>query len=401
MQGYGTEIWLESTAKGVGNYFEREWWRAEKDNSGLKPIFFPWFVFDEYSTELSEEEIKGDSLLKTLGTNPTFGGEEERSLLGVEISYDTPDGLMEFKITLENLKWRRNKIVSPECQGDLNVFHQEYPTTAREAFVASGRSAFDSVTLTQMWFDADERERESPPKKFEVPVNGFTYKNGAEKMRYFMSKHPEGELSVFNPPQITREYRVGVDVSEGILSQTGDSDYSVITVLDAETYEECATWSARIDPDLLAWVIATIATWYNMALVAVENNNHGLLTLKFLSSIHSYENLYIEKALDERGQRQKKRLGFNTNIKTRKLILDLLRRLIREKQIDIFSKATVDELQTFVINKDGKETAQHGCHDDRVMSLAIAAYMCYMYPHDPAPVFSLPKSQRTEFYVKS
>jgi hypothetical protein len=401
MQGYGTEIWLESTAKGVGNYFEREWWRAEKDDSGLKPIFFPWFVFNEYSTELSKEEKKGDSFKKSLGTNPTYGGEEEKGLLGVEISYDTPDGLLEFKIGLEHLKWRRNKIVSPECQGDLSVFHQEYPTTAREAFVASGRSAFDSVILTQMWFDADERERESPAKKFEVPVNGFAYKDGAEKMRYFMTKHPEGELSVFNPPQTTREYRVGVDVSEGILSQTGDSDYSVITVLDAETYEECATWSARIDPDLLAWVITTIATWYNMALVAVENNNHGLLTLKFLSSIHSYENLYIEKALDERGQRQKKRLGFNTNIKTRKLILDLLRRLIRERQIEIFSKTTVDELQTFVINKDGKETAQHGCHDDRVMSLAIAAYMCYMYPHDPAPVFSLPKSQRTEFYVKS
>jgi hypothetical protein len=401
MQGYGTEIWLESTAKGVGNYFEREWWRAEKDDSGLKPIFFPWFVFDEYETELTKEEKKDDSFIKTMGNNPTFGAEEEKGLLGVEISYKTKEGDIVFKITPENLKWRRNKIISPECQGDLNVFHQEYPTTAREAFVASGRSAFDSVTLTQMWFDADERDRESPPTKFEVPVNGFNYKNGAEEMRYFMKRHKEGELSVFNPPQIGREYRIGVDVSEGILSQTGDSDYSVITVLDAETYEECATWSARIDPDLLAWVIKTIATWYNLALVAVENNNHGLLTLKFLSSIHSYENLYIEKALDERGQRQKKRLGFNTNIKTRKLILDLLRRLIRERQIDIFSKTTVDELQTFVINKDGKEIAQHGCHDDRVMSLAIAAYMCYMYPHDPSPTFSFPKSQRTEYYVKS
>ena len=401
MQGYGTEIWLESTAKGVGNYFEREWWRAEKDGSGLKPVFFPWFVFDEYKTELSEDEKKDDSFIKSLGTNPAFGGEEEKALLGVETSYKTTDGELLFRITLEHLKWRRNKIISPECQGDLNVFHQEYPTTAREAFVASGRSAFDSVNLTQMWFDADERERDSPPKRFEVPVNGFAYKDGREQMRYFMKKDPGGELAVFNPPQLGREYRIGVDVSEGILSQTGDSDYSVITVLDAETFEECATWSTRIDPDLLAWVITTIATWYNMALVAVENNNHGLLTLKFLSSIHSYENLYIEKALDERGNRQKKRLGFNTNIKTRKLILDLLRRLIRERQIEIFSKETVDELQTFVINKDGKEAAQHGCHDDRVMSLAIAAYMCYMYPYDPTPSMPMPKTQRTEFYVKS
>ena len=174
MQGYGTEIWLESTAKGVGNYFEKEWWRAEKDDSGLKPVFFPWFVFDEYTLDLTEEEKKDNSFEKSLGTNPSFGGDEEKALLGVEVSYDTPEGVLDFKVTLENLKWRRNKIVSPECQGDLSVFHQEYPTTAREAFVASGRSAFDSIKLTQMWFDADERERESPPKKFEIPVNGLS-----------------------------------------------------------------------------------------------------------------------------------------------------------------------------------------------------------------------------------
>jgi hypothetical protein len=118
--------------------------------------------------------------------------------------------------------------------------------------------------------------------------------------------------------------------------------------------------------------------------------------------IHHYDNIYIEKALDERGQRQKKRLGFNTNIKTRKLILDLLRRLIREEQIEIFSKATIDELQTFVIHNNGKESAQHGCHDDRVMSLAIAGYMCYMHPHLPGPPMpSQPKSQRREYYVRA
>ena len=402
VQGYGTEIWMESTAKGVGNYFEKEWWRADKSESGLKTVFFPWFVFDEYKTELTEEELKDDSFLKSLGENPTFGGDEEKNLLGVETSYEAEDGVFDFKVALEHLKWRRNKIISPECQGDLNVFHQEYPTTAREAFVASGRSAFDSVNLSKMWFIAEERERDFPPRRFEVPVNGFQNVGGVEKMKYFMDHRLDGEFTVFNPPQDGRHYRIGVDVAEGIMTETGNPDYSVVTVLDAETYEECGTWCARIDPDLLAWIIVTIGIWYNNALVAVENNNHGLLTLKFLSSIHHYDNIYVEKALDERGQRQKKRLGFNTNIKTRKLILDLLRRLIREEQIEIYSKPTIDELQTFVIHNNGKEAAQHGCHDDRVMSLAIAAYMCYMHPHVPGPQIPIQtKSQRREYYVRA
>ena len=65
---------------------------------------------------------------------------------------------------------------------------------------------------------------------------------------------------------------------------------------------------------------------------------------------------------------------------------------------------TVAELKDFVRYPNGTWSAKNkgdGYFDDRVMSLAIAAYMCYMYPHDPAPVFSLPKSERTEFYVKS
>ncbi len=402
VQGYCTEIWMESTAKGVGNYFEREYWRADKGDSGLQTVFFPWFIFDEYKTELTEEEIEDDSFIKTLGDNPVFGGDEEKTLLGVEVSYLTDDGTLEFEVTPEHLKWRRNKILSPECQGDLNLFHQEYPTTAREAFVASGRTAFDAVNLTKLWFNAEERERESPPKRYDVPVNCFQERDGREQMRYYMQKVSDGDFMVYNPPQPEREYRIGVDVSEGIMIDTGSSDYSVVYVLDAETYEECAIWCSRIDPDLLAWIIVTIGTWYNNALVAVENNNHGLLTLKFLSSVHSYDNIYVEKALDERGQRQKKRLGFNTNVKTRKMILDLLRRLIREEEIELYSKATIDELQTFVIHKDGKEAAQHGCHDDRVMSLAIAAYMCYMHPYLPRMMYSpQPENRRTEYYVKA
>ena len=97
-----------------------------------------------------------------------------------------------------------------------------------------------------------------------------------------------------------------------------------------------------------------------------------------------------------------KRLGVNTNVKTRKMILDLLRRLIREEEIELYSKATIDELQTFVIHKDGKEAAQHGCHDDRGMSLSIAAYMCYMHPHIPGPSIPIqPNSERREYYVRA
>src|SRR5690606_3588843 len=44
----GTEIILESTAKGVGNIFHEEWKKAESGESDFIPIFVPWFWQDEY-----------------------------------------------------------------------------------------------------------------------------------------------------------------------------------------------------------------------------------------------------------------------------------------------------------------------------------------------------------------
>ena len=172
--------------------------------------------------------------------------------------------------------------------------------------------------------------------------------------------------------------------------------------MDCENYEEVATWAGKIDPDLLAWVCTAIGRWYKGALLCVENNNHGLVCLKFLQTIHHYDNLYIEKALDERGQRQKRKLGFSTNMKTRPLILDHLRQIIREKILVIHSKETIDELQTFVVHANGKEAAQAGSHDDRVMSLALACYMIYMYPyHETTRSYFPVAANRRELYVNA
>ena len=105
-----------------------------------------------------------------------------------------------------------------------------------------------------------------------------------------------------------------------------------------------------------------------------------MVTLKFLETIHSYPNIYRQRALDEKGSRTKKKLGFTTNLKTRPIILDHLRRLLREELLPLRSIQTIDQLQTFVVHSNGKEAAQSGSHDDRVMSLAIACFMCHEFP---------------------
>jgi hypothetical protein len=115
----------------------------------------------------------------------------------------------------------------------------------------------------------------------------------------------------------------------------------------------------------------------------VERNNHGLVTLKFLSDVHLYPNVYSEKILDERSSRTARKLGFHTTVKSKPLIIDYLKELIRERELKIHSPKVLDELQTFVNMPNGKMAAQYGSHDDCVMALAIATFGCKMFPARP------------------
>jgi hypothetical protein len=144
--------------------------------------------------------------------------------------------------------------------------------------------------------------------------------------------------------------------------------------------DEVATIRVKIDPDLFAWQLASLGKWYNNAKLIVERNNHGLVTLKFLSDVHIYPDIYSEKILDERSSRSARKLGFHTTVKSKPLIIDYLKELIREDEIKIRSPKVLDELQTFVNYPNGRMAAQSGSHDDCVMALAIACFGCKMFP---------------------
>lgn len=386
VQGYDTEVVLESTANGVGGVYHDMYWAADSGESGFEAVFIPWYCYEHYTQPFVTEEDR-EEFERLLGTDPRYGGEEERLLLGQEVFFDVGDEeKLHFKVTLENLNWRRN-CIRTQCQGDLDKFHQEYPSNPREAFVTTGRGVFDRDALSEMYLSSQKRMRENPAIMYNIPVkrtkqdgrNAYLLEpaTGREQQE---SKSTGGELAVWRTPRNDREYRIGVDVSEGIEVGNRDTDYSVAVVLDAETYEECACLRTKIDPDLLAWQLTALGRWYNEALLTVESNNHGLVTLKFLQEFHNYPTIYFDKTLDERSNRATRKLGFKTSIKTKPVLVDYLRELIREKELKIYSPKIVDELQTFVFLPNGKTAAQAGSHDDCVMALALAALSCKLHP---------------------
>src|SRR6185369_15256379 len=82
------------------------------------------------------------------------------------------------------LYWRRRKIAT----NGLDLFQQEYPCTANEAFITSGRPVFDTPTL-QEWKDA------APLPLYRMAVEPVTDDKGESTLNVI--KHPRGELNVY------------------------------------------------------------------------------------------------------------------------------------------------------------------------------------------------------------
>jgi hypothetical protein len=129
----GTEIILESTANGIGNYFHSNWQLAEVGDSDFIAVFIPWYWQDEYRAAVPD------------GFEPTHE----------EIKYQTL-----YNLTLDQIIWRRKKIIE---LGDPLLFKQEYPATAAEAFQTTGIESFikaeDVMTA-----------RKNPTEKSRLPV---------------------------------------------------------------------------------------------------------------------------------------------------------------------------------------------------------------------------------------
>lgn len=120
-----TCVFKESTANGIGGVFYDDYWAAKKKTadsvSSARALFYPWFVHPEY--RMNVRESQRSSILASLND------EEKR---GVDLH----------AWSVEQLAWRR-KMIEDACGKDVSKFHQEYPSTDREAFLVSGRPVFD------------------------------------------------------------------------------------------------------------------------------------------------------------------------------------------------------------------------------------------------------------------
>lgn len=352
-----TMIFLESTAKGRGNYFHKEWRAAEKGTNNFIPFFFPWWLIDGYEVwddeplgELTEYEVFLSELL-VKGFTTHFGEvfKVDPSKIGAKIKF-----------------YRRK---SKDFAATPERMFQEYPSVAKEAFIASGRAVFDVLALEQLEKDAEEIK----DSNYYNLILGETHEDFVlDEVKYVDREEEDftyiGPLKIWKHPVPGHEYVIGADVAEGL----AHGDYSVAEVVDTITMETVARWRGHIDPDKFGELLGSLGTYYNYALVGVEVNNHGLTTIQKLRDTF-YTNLYKrDKGYDEDFEEPTSNLGWKTDVKTKRLAIDDLVRIIRDKINLDPDKVFIDEAFAFVRDERGRMNAEDGEHDDTVMAKAIA-----------------------------
>jgi len=325
-----TIIIVESTANGVGDYYHELYLNAKNGLNDFIPLFFPWFEHDEYSMEIEEGK--------------------EFILTDYELEIQKL-----YNLTLEQLNWRRWEIAN-NLNNDPELFKQEYPGNDTEAFLSSGRPTFNNEKLEDL------------KQKCTEPRVGIIQKIGS---RFQFSPIEKGYLSVWKMPIAGRQYIIGADTAEG--KEKGD--FSSADVLDRLTKEQVAQWHGHIDPDLFAKELVNLAKFYNNCIIVPEiNATSGGMVISTLKTI--YKKIYKRKEdVDSTTNKTIQDFGWRTTPNNRPLIIDNLIKMVREDEIIINSIKTIEEMSTFKKNAKGKAEAQSGCHDDRVLSLCITAYV--------------------------
>lgn len=305
----GNQIIGLSSANGASNEFARQWKLAVR-GEGMHPIFLPWHVRPGRTQEW-------------------------------------------YHITTRTMEdWQRA---------------QEFPATAEEAFVLSGRPRFSIPALQEI---AATSCREP------LETIGLGQRSDGRTA---------GQCLIWERPSRTKRYVCGADVAEGLLK----GDYSAAVILDWYTGVEVAALHGHWEPEEFARHLNDLCRAYGgsegAAYLGVERNNHGHAVLLALTSIYHYPTLYHHHEYDEMRRVDAARPGWLTSSKSKPLMIDALAVAIREKR-PYRNSLFVGEAMSYVINDKGDTSASgapddpYAAHDDLVVAYAIAEMLRHTQP---------------------
>jgi phage terminase large subunit len=240
------------------------------------------------------------------------------------------------------------------------LFKQEYPITPEEAFISTGTCFFNKEIIIKRLNDI---EGNKPLKRgyFSYTLDG----NTIDDIEWI--DDDTGYIKIFEDVKEGHPYVLGGDTAgEGSDNFTG-------LVIDNSNGKQVATLKKQLDEDEYSRQMYCLGTYYNTALIGIENNYSTYPTKKLQE--YGYSNMFIREIEDNIAEKIVDKFGFVTNKATRPIILSILKEVFRDNiswinDVDILREALV-----FVRNDKGRPEAQLGEHDDLIMGLAITYYI--------------------------
>ena len=328
----GTMVIIESTANGYDEF--KSMWDAAVEaqrsgTDGFEPVFFAWHEMEEYRRA------------------PLPGFERTQEERELAEAYGLDD---------EQLAWRR-WCIATQCGGDLELFHQEYPSSPDEAFIATGRCCFDKAAIVLRREKVRELAWERGIFRVERDAAGRV-------TAWTWQRDEKGPIRLLKKPEQWAPYVIGGDTAG-----TG-SDYFVGQVLDNRTGEQVAVLHHQMGERLYAEQLYCLGKYYNDALIGIETNysTYPEMVLEDMG----YKKLFVRERYDTYTGATVKAFGFETTAKSRPVIIDGLRDVAAHELGLITDYETLGEMLTFVYDEQWRPAAEEGEHDDLVMALAIA-----------------------------
>jgi hypothetical protein len=368
-------IVYESTAKGVGNFFHTQYLNAkdnkENGHTGYQPVFVAWFDHKINQSKI----LHFDRFVKTM----------------------TPYQWWQWRqgATLEGIKWYAE---TQRAKG-WNDFQMksEYPTTADEAFQTTGGTYFSNEML-----EALKSNIRKPSFVGEIKADAITGEGALENIKLYPNSAIKDALKIWIHPtdfaDSSKIYKNRFVVIVDVGGRSEASDRSVISVFDrlSLTYEcgaieRAALWYGHVDPDILAYKAAQIATYYDNALLVIESNtydtrykkkdksyvaegDHSYTVLDTLGEL--YDNMYVRRSTpDNTRDKQLKKIGWHMNKQTKYQAYDSYSISIRKGQYVEYSQDAYNEATQLTVNTDGQIEAMLGCHDDIQDTTAVGNYI--------------------------
>jgi hypothetical protein len=280
-----------------------------------------------------------------------------------------------FDLSPEQLNWRRWAIEAL-CQGDVNVFRQEYPSFPEEAFIASGQTVFGGILIQK----AISQAREAPePERVTLTATTFTSRKtrrGSIDVPTTVSARPDGPWEIWERPRSDGQYVIACDPASGDVDERDDGAAFAVVVIDHESRAQVAQLEAWTEPDLIATQLMLACLFYGQRrrpwLAIERTGGYGLALIDTLFHEYGYRQMYTRRKADAPTGSYADRLGWDTTRVTKGLLHEEAMALLREGTHGIRSVRLARQMETYVRKSSGRTGPESGATSDLLLAWMIA-----------------------------